>query len=406
MSGSNIRLRGTHKKLLRSIGLAKLNYFLVARASTQRIRVINDLRGRLEKYGEPLSARNINFLNRKIIEANLATESDLRHKLSKRAYRRLLDAREQQHNQAPIFALDQMIASLAFAFEEYMIRALFKYYQDNIERLNRNSEIKFASIIDILKRENIDRELVKALVYKETGRGGATKIIDALNAAGMSVAASADLEELFLVRNAIAHNGSLINEQLVSFDKRFVGVFRLHLSFNDYLRYKKVVISRAQMIREEFNKVSRERMSNLAHVRYVIRQERDNKIANSRIKRSKTQLVVIGTPMPILSKLVKDVGFVSLKHLRSLVESDIFEYRYFVWKYAAFHIGKGREDVLCFALNNTGYLENIIFVRLLASSLRKYGLTRETNSMLFEDWGSSNQPVKKMLLDQLNVRGY
>lgn len=399
MRGPNVRLRGTHKKLLQNIGLGKASYFLVEQTSKEKLSLIDELLQKIENYSEPLDKRSVNTITNALLKNHFISEKDLSKDLSsKNSFARILHSRRKQQTKIVQYALELMIVDLAFSFEEFVVRVLFRYFQDNIERVSSNYTITFANIIDILKRQNVDYELVRALVFKETQENkGPESWIKFLNSLDIQVANSGDLTELFLVRNVIAHNGSIVNEKLASSNIRFAGVYELRLSYADYLRYKKVVISRAQMIREGFNKASGKRMKDPKRMMVHIRAERDIKTAQSRARRSKTTLITIGTPLKTVDALVASAGFMSLKHLKSFVDSDIFEYRYFAWKYAAKQLAQGNQSMFRFVLDNANYIENVVFARIIAKALKKSGMSVAEHGMVLEEWQASIDPMKRML---------
>ncbi|MGB4759206.1 MAG: hypothetical protein WBP26_04045 [Candidatus Saccharimonadales bacterium] len=282
-------------------------------------------------------------------------------------YIKFLNSSAKTATDAKSQALHQIITNLSNNFDEFMYRIAFKYYLDNPERMRNEADISFRHVLSLLETANIEYELVKVMVFKKMfsanleDRYAFLQKILKKNASSLPIRSG--LKELYLVRNAIVHNGSFVSEQLTKKFPEYLGYKKLQLTFDDYARFKKDVFSSAHDLRMLFHHQNTIRSYNGSHYLRLIQEQRDEAKALYRLRAYGSSLVYTGTSLDFIKKLSSETPKSFYRTISQFLNSHVFEHKYLGVYFLRDAWGKSYDDgkkqeLAAFLIKNLSALSN------------------------------------------------
>ncbi len=366
-----LRLRNTHKLLIQSIEVSDLNYSLSVRNADELTETLHKIEKHLkiiksgkvsQRYAEQIKAKLKNF-------GILITPSHL----YVGSYLKFIGQCRKTSLAASKQALHLKIVNLTNTFDEYLYRVVFKFYQDRPDEMRSEATLTFDQMITLLEKNDTETELVKIQVYKKMY---SSKIEDRLrttlgliNAHSTPAIPLLIIKELYLVRNSIVHNGAFIGAQLSSAYPKYMGQRKLSVDDDDYVRYKKAILTAAQEIRMAYNYRFGYDSFNYKYYKKAIHSKGDNKLAISRMRRYEGKMAFVGTDLQVLRSLAKKPPNSLLITVSSLLNAGVYEYAYlaahmlkFNWQTS--HIEEERINIAKYIMRN---IDSFVYTSILLS---------------------------------------
>ncbi len=380
-SSRNVRLRGTHKILINRIEGAELNYLLT-------VRELDSMDARIKKYLDhvELAGPKLTPYYRLKIERDLGSFGMIfptPQTVYRATYIKFLSDARGKLAGAKRQALHFAIVNLCNVFDEFLFRLAFKYYEHNPERMRSEIKVNFDQILTMLESYNVEYELVKVMVFKKMFSANLADryefIAKTLSATGLALKPKKDLQELYLVRNSIVHNGDFVGEQLSKQFPRYLGYKKLELQYEDYLKFKKVILGSAQGLRMLFVVQNPQEPYGFSYYTNIIQSNKDAAVALRRLKAYKGKLVYTGTDLDILKRLSKKQPKSFYRTTSSLLNSHIFEYKYLAvcllkrrWDEAGASGYEVRNEIARYVLKNLNLLSLGFLVNRFTAHLTWY----------------------------------